>query len=337
MKENYTIDFVISWVDGNDPLWLKERAHYAKMEYGQVDNGDSRFRDWENLRYWFRGIEKFAPWVNKIFFVTWGHVPQWLDTNHPKIKIVKHSDFIPEQYLPTYNSNVIEYFFHKINGLSEHFLYFNDDWFIIDSVAPTRFFRDGLPCDMAQLSADSFSKPSIFDSSVYMSMALINKYFKMPYVIKHHFFKWFSFHYVKTSVRNIYLSLLPKFPGFNVNHLPLGYNKKIFEEVWAKCGAELEKSSQCRFRRYGIVAFWLFRYWQLVTGKFYPYNIDSDGEFLEIQDYNIDWIASRIEQQKKSIVCLNDTDNISDFQLCKTKIIEAFDKILPEKCSFELS
>ena len=331
------IDFVITWVDGHDPEWLKERNYYASIEHVEVDNGIARFRDWENLQYWFRGIEKFAPWVNKIYFVTYGHVPEWLDTKHQKIRIVKHSDFIPAEYLPTFNSNVIEFFFHRIQGLSEHFVYFNDDFFLIDYVSPSRFFRDGLPCDMAALSADSFNRPSIFDSSVYLSTALINKHFSKSEVMRRNLTKWFSSHYIKTSLRNASLAFLPLFPGFNVNHVPLSFLRSTYLDVWGHCGSELERTSRCKFRQYGIVAFWLFRYWQLATGNFYPYNTDSDGEFLEIQDYNIDWIAGRIEQQKKSIVCLNDTENISDFQLCKTKIIEAFDKILPERCSFELS
>ena len=59
-----TIDFVICWVDGNDPVWQEEKRKYSP-DRGQ-DGGIVRFRDWDNLQYWFRGVEKFAPWVNKI-------------------------------------------------------------------------------------------------------------------------------------------------------------------------------------------------------------------------------------------------------------------------------
>ena len=76
------IDFVLTWVDGSDPDWLAQRREYQPGR--GTDAGESRYRDWDNLQYWFRGVEKFAPWVNKIYFVTWGHVPKWLNTAHEK-------------------------------------------------------------------------------------------------------------------------------------------------------------------------------------------------------------------------------------------------------------
>jgi hypothetical protein len=333
---NDVVDFVITWVDGNDPAWLKERKDYAMQANCEVDNRNVRFRDWENLKYWFRGVEKFMPWVNNIYFVTYGHLPQWLNVNHPKLKIVKHSDYIPKEYLPTFNSNVIEFYFHRIEGLSDKFVYFNDDHFILDHVEKSRFFRNGLPCDMAAMTTDSYTKPTIFDCSNYLSTALINKHFNKAEVMSRYFTKWFTFQYVKTSVKNFYYKFVRLFPGFSINHLPQAYLKKTYSDVWEKCGEELQKTSQCRFRQYGIVAFWLFRYWQLASGNFQPYNYDKDGAFLEIDDSNVDWIAGIIKHKEKKLVCLNDTDNISDFPSCKAKILEALDEILPEKCSFEL-
>ena len=123
------IDFVVTWVDMNDPKWKAVFAEYSgKTENEKNSVSDARFRDNGFLKYWFRGVEKFAPWVRKIHFVTCGQKPDWLDENHPKINLVNHSDFIPEQFLPTYNSVVIERYLHKIPDLSEHFVYFNDDF-----------------------------------------------------------------------------------------------------------------------------------------------------------------------------------------------------------------
>ena len=109
------IDFVLTWVDGSDPDWLAQRREYQPGR--GTDAGESRYRDWDNLQYWFRGMEKFAPWVNKIYFVTWGHFPKWLNTAHEKIQIVKHEDFMAPAYLPTFNINSIELNFHRIKGL----------------------------------------------------------------------------------------------------------------------------------------------------------------------------------------------------------------------------
>ena len=80
--EETKIDFVVTWVDGNDEKWQKEKLMYEQLEKKEDDkfdiwnNNKIRYRDWDLLRYWFRGIEKNAPWVNKIYFVTYGHIPQ---------------------------------------------------------------------------------------------------------------------------------------------------------------------------------------------------------------------------------------------------------------------
>ena len=144
------IDFVILWVDGTDPDWQRQRRSYDRED---LDNGDdeNRFRDWGLMKYWFRGAERFAPWVNRIFLVTNGQVPKWLDLTHPKLRLVKHQDYIPEKFLPTFNSNVIELWLHKIPELGEQFVLFNDDMFLTAPVKPEDFFKNGLPCESALL------------------------------------------------------------------------------------------------------------------------------------------------------------------------------------------
>lgn len=146
------IDFVITWVDNYDPIWQKEFHTYLPQSQCTDDTRNIRYRNWDNLRYWFRGVEKFAPWVNQVYLVTCGHIPDWLNTNAPKLHLVKHSDYIPNEYLPTFNSNAILLGLHHIGGLSEHFVLFDDDCFLIDKVKPERFFRKGLPCDKAALN-----------------------------------------------------------------------------------------------------------------------------------------------------------------------------------------
>lgn len=149
MSENYPIDFVVTWVDGNDPVWQAEKAKYSPSK--NADNRNVRFRDWDNMQYWFRAVEKFAPWVNKIHFVTYGHLPKWLNINNPKLNIVKHSDFIPKEYLPTFSSHSIELNLHRIESLAERFVYFNDDMFLIRPVKRELFFagKNCLPTDFA--------------------------------------------------------------------------------------------------------------------------------------------------------------------------------------------
>ena len=116
---NSGIDAVITWVDGNDPVWLSEKEKYLpKRDTYKSGTSNMRFRDWENLQYIFRGIELYMPWIDTVHFITCGHLPEWLNTEAEKLHIVKHSDFIPEAYLPTFNSDAIELNMHRIPGLS---------------------------------------------------------------------------------------------------------------------------------------------------------------------------------------------------------------------------
>ncbi len=153
MENSDKIDIVITWVDGNDPEWIKQKIQNmpAEQQY-KAATASHRFRDWDNAQYIFRGIEKYMPWVNRIHFVTWGHLPTWLNVDNPKLHIVNHRDFIPEEYLPTFNSNAIELNFHRIPGISEQFILFNDDTFVIGPTRPEDFFADGKPRDAAILS-----------------------------------------------------------------------------------------------------------------------------------------------------------------------------------------
>lgn len=131
------IDFVITWVDGDDPIWQKKFEYFSKFSEG--DKRSVRYRNWDLLRYWFRGVEKYASWVRYVFFVTEGHIPDWINTECTKLKIVKHSDFIPLDDLPLFNSRAIEVNLHRIPELSEKFVYFNDDFLIINKINKTFF------------------------------------------------------------------------------------------------------------------------------------------------------------------------------------------------------
>lgn len=93
--------------------------------------GYHRFRDNGELRYSLRALEKFAPWIRKIYIVTNGQVPRWLDISSDRISIIAHNTiFLDKSNLPTFNSNAIELQLHRIPTLSKRFLYFNDDVFL---------------------------------------------------------------------------------------------------------------------------------------------------------------------------------------------------------------
>ena len=326
------VDIVVLWVDGADPEWLNE---YSKYKGLSGDQRASRFRDWENLRYWFRGIERYAPWADKIHFVTWGHLPQWLNTASSKLNIVNHRDFIPKEYLPTFNSHTIELNIHRIQGLADQFIYFNDDNFIIAPVSEKRFFRNGLPCDMAVSNVLSPNDNGI-DGIIMNNLVIINRHFEKSKVLKKNRGKWFNPRYKSQLYRTFVLYPWRLFTGFVDPHMPNAYLKSTFSEVWKAEPDILDNTCKSRFRECTNVNQYLLRYWRLCKGEFSPYNVENDSAFYQIQDSNIDAICQAIEKREKKVIGISDVDTGLDFEAAKTKIIASLDRILPEKSSFEL-
>ncbi len=141
------VDLVYLWVNGNDPEWqAKRNACIGTAETQRGVNCKGRYADNDELKYSLRSVAQYASWIHKIYIVTDNQVPSWLDTSNPKVRIVDHKEIMPEICLPCFNSAVIEHFLYNIPGLSEHFLYANDDMFVNRPVKPDDFFaQDGLP------------------------------------------------------------------------------------------------------------------------------------------------------------------------------------------------
>ncbi len=132
------MDAVITYVNGLDPIWQQQ---YAKATNQPIL--EKRYRDWGFLPYQLRGIEVFMPFIDNVYLVvsTESQIPAWV--NRENLHIVLHKDIIPAEFLPTFNSTTIELFLHNIEGLSEQFIYFNDDMFPVAHLDSTTFFRQG--------------------------------------------------------------------------------------------------------------------------------------------------------------------------------------------------
>ena len=155
------IDFVYLWVDGSDPVWRSKRDTFIGVTHADSSiDCEGRYADNDELKYSLRSLEKYAPWIRNIFIVTDNQVPKWLDTSNPKIKIIDHCEILPVESRPCFNSALIEHFLWKIPGLSERFLYGNDDMFINRAVKPSDFFdNNGLP--IIRLNRRRFRKLSL--------------------------------------------------------------------------------------------------------------------------------------------------------------------------------
>lgn len=326
------VDIVIPWVDNTDPSWQAEFDRFAK-EGAQGDSREIRYRDWGLLRYWFRAIDQFMPWVDRIHFVTSGHIPEWLDLSDKRLNWVKHEDFIPTEYLPTFSANTIELNLHRIKGLSDRFIYFNDDIFVLRPLSEKRFFRKGLPCDFGVMTA----KPS--DGGI-IHMAIndldvIDRHFDKRRQMRKFFPKWFSPRYGVGVINNLLLSPWRDFSGFIDPHLPNAFLKSTLEEVWKSEPEIMDKTCRSRFRTDADVNQWLFRYWQLAQGNFCPSNTRRNTVCMDINDTTITEIKQLIGSRQLDMICLNDSSDISDFNTIQNSIQESFEKLLPQKSPFE--
>ena len=327
------IDFVITWVDMNDPGWQAEFAQYATDE-SNSKNGISkaRFRDNGLLRYWFRGVEHFAPWVRKIHFVTSGQKPDWLDVNNPKIHLVHHRDIIPSEFLPTFNSVVIERYIHRIGGLAEHFVYFNDDFYLTNHVGKERFFRGGLPCDIAAFDYNpSWSQWYV---RIKNNVRVINGHFCKREVLMRDHDKWFYKGYGLKAWWNYILQPYGRFITLRIPHNAQPYLKSTYNDVWTAVGKELKETSSNRFRALTDYTPELFRMWQICQGRFVPYNTYNDTKMFPLMVRPQQAIKA-IYRQSYALICLNDNVHIRNYDVVMGSIREAFQYILPNRCSFE--
>lgn len=323
------IDFVILWVDGNDIKWQKKKEKF-KREDG--DKSLSRYRDWDNLKYWFRGVEKYAPWVNNIFFITEGHLPKWLNKNHPKLKIIKHENFIPTEYLPTFNSNVIELNLFRIKELSEKFVLFNDDVFIIKKTKPTDFFINSKPRDIYfEVNWDSSKENKIFASILQNNYKIINKNFNKKKVYKKNPLKYFNLKYGLINVlRTIKMLKKDKFIGINNPHLSQPFLKSEFKKVYEKEKESFINTFKNKFRKKTDISNYLIRYFNIMEGNFIPRGNIGKGFSVDSPD-----LFKYISKQQGKVVCLNDSKDNIDFVNCQKTINKSFEIILGEKSSYE--
>ncbi len=337
MKEP-KIDFVVTWLDNQDPEWQASFAHYCSDAKG--DKSPARYRDMNIFRYWFRAVEKYAPWVHKVFLITNGKFPDWINKDNPKIVLVKHEDYIPKEFLPTFNSITIELHMHKIKGLSEHFVYFNDDMFLNSAVKPKYFFRNGLPCDKNQ---ESFFNVPVYSEeerfgiylSILANIGIINGNFNRWETVLQSPKRWFGLHLgIKGLVMTLLLFRHNKFIGFANPHVEQTYLKSSFYEVWEK--AENFMNASCTRVREDITANpYIFRYWQFATNKFSPKK--RQGLRFISKRENLANIEKALQDKKIISICINDNSfcDENDYNFAKSQLQQLFQKKFPHKSSFE--
>ncbi len=333
------IDFVVLWVDSNDPKWIESYNHY-RTDKPLLDN--ARFRNWDIFKYWFRAVERYAPWVNKVFLITNGKFPDWINEDCKKLVLVKHSDYIPPKYLPTFNSKTIELNLGRIKELSENFVYFNDDMFLNAPVKPEYFFKNGLPCDYNFESIyrnPQYSPEDRFgvELDIYCDIAVINRHFNRKKVIRQAWKKWYGPHlWGKPLLFSLLLLPRSKFESFPLYHHEQPMLKSMFKEIWDKEESLLDESCS-RFRKDMSLNQYIIRYWQFASNKFYPVKKRGLAYHYYTKEIITDLIKNLNEESYESI-CINDTPYCKeeDYIYAKKMIQQAFQKKFPNRSIFEV-
>lgn len=309
----FPIDVVYTWVDGEDPAWQKRKNMILgadSNEYHSESTHGARFKSREELRFSLRSLDDFAPWINHIYIVTDSQIPEWLNLQNPKISIIDHQDiFQHKEMLPTFNSNAIISQIHRIPGLKEHFIYFNDDVMLGRPTRPEEFFLpSGLPLVSPSNNRRAFGRPSII-SEPHFNLTI--------------------------NIRNLLLTN----SGINVSraikHTPHPMVRSVLYKLEEQFSLEYVKTLHSKFRSHtDIVADQLFHYYSLINGRAALSNLRYD--YINIRD---DSNSIRLESLKRSrnkdCFCLNDAP-VGDAQAIPEENIEDFLRVyFPAKSQYE--
>lgn len=344
IRTDYPIDVVIPWVDDSDPEWIASRSKYMGEFHEKKKHLAHYFRDWDTLRYVFRSIEKNMPWVRYVHFLTCGHLPKWMDINHPKLKIHSHKDFFSkESALPVFSSRPIEMNLMNIPDLAEHFVYFNDDTIVARPTPPERFFQKGLPVDYLILDIprggwlyDHIRTKDPYAQTVKNAIQLLSDIYPISKLLEDNPELLFHKTYLKTDrLRNWTLPKLGIYSWIKVNHFPQALVLSNINECYDLFKEQIDATRSHRFRDYSDLNQYLFRDISLMSGRFIPHFFNDSFCFVlaSIKSYQ----DHRNKLTEMTLVCLNDSQFLreDEYPELKKLVIDDLTKLFPDKSKFE--
>lgn len=307
------IDIVYTYVDGNDEKWKKKRNHYSNDSINSV----FRYRDNNELLYSLRSLEKYAPWVRNIYIITDHQKPEWLNTSHKKIHVVDHTEIIPKEFLPCFNSMVIELYLDLIPGLSEIFLYANDDMFFGNYATKEFFVKDGKP--IVLMREAQITPNSNFNRALYNSQQLVYQHYGIKYDLV---------------------------PSHNIDV----YSKEALKKCKNEFASELQNVSKNRLRTDNDIERVLYQYYMIANHlcvlKANKPGVRNVIRKLAFPKRNLDYLSCAVMHdffnkllpkvyfmRKPKLFCLNDGETTTEEDLEKYR--KLMDRMFPEKSSFE--
>ncbi|QOP57025.1 stealth family protein [Lacticaseibacillus paracasei] len=298
---SFPIDIVFTWVDGSDPQWQRKEREFRKCSDGE--DSKKRFRDYGLLKNAIARVWRFAPWVHRVYLITDNQAPEWAKQDE-RIVTIDHTDFIPSNFLPTFNSNCIEMNIWRISSLQEHFVLFNDDIFLTQAVTPDDFFdRQGLP--ILNGGMHIIQPKNDFSRIVFNNMVVVNELYPKWKFFRGTFSKHFNLNYgVRGNLRGVLAAPYNVWTGFFEDHLACPHLKSWFATLYSEKPSVFEETSSHRFRQPDDYSHWLIKNLYIASGEFSPrrknfgvqYGLKSESQLPEI---------GRIMTKQKMIV-LND-------------------------------
>jgi len=297
-----SIDLLITYVNSSDTAWVRD---YIRTTHTHVPTS-VRFRPWGTLKYLFRGIEKYMPFIRNVVLVVarQSQTPVWI--NRDNVRVVYHDEFIPKEFLPTFNSCTIESFFWNIKGLSDRVIYFNDDMFPTSLMHEEDFFTGDKP-HLKFTELGDYSKNSIYHCQCRSGLDLITKAMSLP--------------------------TLPSGKMFRPYHISNAITRAGFDAIRNMC-ADAIRASVSAVRQPKNVNQYIYAYYQYYTNNYI--NEVVDYKYFEISDANMKSILEEILRGNYKLLCLNDSDKLKDYNKTRRQLSECFEKKFPKKCKYEV-
>ena len=270
------IDYVIPMVFPDDQQWQRDLTR----AFGWNHSDSVRYRSWGMEALLVECIRKFMPWVRDIIVLLARESQRqpWMKD----VRVVYHREFIPEAYLPTFNSRTIEMFLHRIPGLSERFLYGNDDMFPIAPLREEDFFVGDMPCQNMTVKPYP-ENPNNFQLACMAGLNFVAEEFGQ--------------HYTKTWLKN--------------GHSIAPILRQVCEHLWERGEQEILKSIS-PFREPKNFNQYIYAWWQYFAGL----SIDRTPNrfLLTANNYSPQAMTGVILDKKVQIVCINDHEDCNDIQ-----------------------
>ena len=296
-----SIDLIITYVNSSDQNWVRSYIKKTKTHNPTA----ARFRSWGTLTYLLRGVEKYMPFIRNVVLIVASpsQVPAWV--NQENVRIVYHKDFIPEQYLPTFNSCTIESFFWNIPDLADRVIYINDDMFPVDLMSAEDFFTEDIP-HIKFTDIETYSSRNVFRCQCRSGIDLLTNVLGVPPIESGKFFK--------------------------PCHISNAITRQGFEAIKDLCADEIGKTVSTT-RLPTNVNQYIYSYYYYFTDNYI--NDTVSYEYFDLCEDTLSSISDTLLCGGYQMLCLNDSDKLKNYSKFRSQLNSCFEQKFPERSKYE--